>query len=93
MPSGNCAACAGNIQIDAFAMPYIGDLVCSRCGTVLFVQLSVPGGAIVQRKNPPLDNLKPVWSSLADLERQSLHGEGPLRHKPPPTTPALAGEP
>lgn len=72
MPTINCVACPGKIDIDPFSMPFRGDVACPRCKVVMNVDLDLHLGTSVRRKRPSLDELAPVWDRLSALERSSL---------------------
>ncbi|HEY9405480.1 MAG TPA: hypothetical protein VIQ24_22710, partial [Pyrinomonadaceae bacterium] len=72
MPKIYCLECAKEIYIDAFSTPYLGEFACPGCLTKLQVSVTMNNGSTVARKNPSLDDLKPVWDDLAEIEQHSL---------------------
>lgn len=75
MPYIRCTGCGIQIDIDGYACPYSGEVICFKCKSVMEVDVSASGGgSIVKPKYPdPQQDLSGAWYQLNEVERDCLN--------------------
>ena len=72
MPSVHCPECGSTTYIDAYALPYKGEVGCTECGIHLFVEGDMSIGFTVTRMRFSLRELEKYWGYLDQLEKTRL---------------------
>jgi len=74
MPNIRCTRCGDEIYIDAFALPYEGEIACKNCHNIMDFRMGINTGTNVKAKYPnPAETIGGgIWMKLQALEQQAF---------------------